>query len=166
MTPVESTEDAIQWLADQVYDCVAKRGNNEATESSLHILRADFALILIEWRQRFPGYEVAPGVTIVDMDARFGPNDTLTVAVELGMVKPRWKTQFQDLVPVAQYQNHDLYTHLGFTLAFYGDRKYLVCSELSAHQTAQEMFIVAQRHIHSTDDLMSPLLTPILGDGV
>lgn len=153
--------DAMAWLIQQVQSSTGRFLDHMLEDSSLHTLQADIDLIMQEWYRRYPSIEVAPGVTIAGFTLAWADKDEklLTVEAVREMLNPNWEIQFADAEPICKYETYELYSHCGFILAYHANRKYLVCSELSAHQTAQEMYLIGQRVIRETEVLLQTLPT-------
>ena len=149
--------DQIQWLADMMGLSMGRLRDRTVSDEAVDILRKDFDIILDEWRNKYPGFETSPGTTIDEIEVTRTDDNLVLIEIAYKFIKPKWEVQFSELHPIGQYQGYDLYRHLGFTLAYHEDRKYLVCSEMSAYQTAQEMFLVAKRIQVETDRILDPL---------
>lgn len=142
-------EHPLLWLRSQIHATLERHEEHYVNQEVVEKVSQEIALIMEEWRRRFPTFDLAPGVTIDDLDLDI-TTPVMQLKVELMMREPRWKVQFHDMNPICQYEEFDVYDHFGFTLAFMGHNKYLVCSEYSAHQEALEVWLESKRRLNGT----------------
>lgn len=148
--------DAIVWLADKI-EAFLESTQEVPVPEVLDLVQKGLNDIMQEWHDLYPGFELLKGLTFGEFRVNKGEEDIITLTMVYKFTQPKWKTQFTDLHPLGLYEGHEIYNHYGHTLAYYADNKYLVCSGLSAHQTALEISLATDRMALELQKKLGPL---------